>query len=309
MALTPGERISLIRESATLLDKHDWAEIDLVLEQHGLPTSNYDVPDTKSAYIINMIKNSLDEDLDKLHGYLIGEVASSLVRHSPWSGDQLRLFCSHLAQYKQVVGQVGERLAKYGVEPFVAHDSIEPSTEWASVIEAALADCDAMIVFLHPGFQESHWCDQEVGWAFGRKRPILPLNYGFDPYGFIGKFQAQPCVHASAVQVTRFIMDWLTRTPSLHGRLAHGLVDAFVNSHSWDFTRSVAPFLDRIQSITDDDLALMEKAARENIDVRECLITSGLIGTTGPEWVASFVGKRRGSVSPTTGSDSDDPPF
>lgn len=154
MELTPGERISLIRESATLLDKQEWSEIDLVLEQHGLPTSDFNVPDTKSAYIKNMIRNSSNEDLVKLHEYLIGEAASSPVRHSPWSGERLRLFCSHLARHKQIVGQVGECLAVYGIESFIAHDSIEPSKEWVSVMEAALADCDAMIVFLHPGFHE-----------------------------------------------------------------------------------------------------------------------------------------------------------
>lgn len=101
-------------------------------------------------------------------------------------------------------------------------------------------------------------------------------------------------------------MDWLTKTPSLHGRLAHGLVDAFVNSSSWDFTRSVVPLLERIQSITDDDLTRMEQAARENIDVRDCTIPPGM---TGPDWVASFAGKRRGSVSPATWSVSEEPPF
>jgi TIR domain len=178
MELTPGERISLIRESATLLDKQEWSEIDLVLEQHGLRTSDGGVWDTKSAYITDMIKNASNGDLAKLHEYLIGEVTSSPARQSPWSGERLRLFCSHLAQHKQIVGQVGDCLARYGIEPFIAHDSIEPSKEWVSVIEAALTDCDAMVVFLHSGFRESHWCDQEVGWAFGRKRPILPLNYG-----------------------------------------------------------------------------------------------------------------------------------
>lgn len=304
--LTPGERISLIRESATLLDKQEWDEIDLVLEQHGLPTSDFDIPNTKSAYIMKMIKNSSNQSLAELHKYLIDEAASSPVVNSPWPGNRLRLFCSHLAQHKHVVGQVGDGLAVYGVEPFIAHDSIEPSLEWAAVIEAALADCDAMIVFLHPGFHESRWCDQEVGWALGRKRPILPLGYGVNPYGFIGKLQAQPAAHASPMRAAQFIMDWLTKTPSLHGRLVHGLVDAFVKSTSWNFTRSVVPLLDRIHSVTDDDLTRMEQAARENIDVRDCAIPPGL---SGPEWVAAFVGKRRGSVSPATWSESDEPPF
>jgi len=163
-----------------------------------------------------------------------------------------------------------------------------------------------MIVFLHPELYESHWCDQEIDWAFGRKRPILPLNFGLNPYGFIGKLQAQPAAHASSVRVAQFIMDWLTKTPSLHTRLAHGLVEAFVHSGSWSFTRSVVPLLDRMQSITDDDLSRMEQAARDNIEVRECGIPPNM---SGPEWVANFVQKRRGTISPATWTDTDKSPF
>ena len=36
------------------------------------------------------------------------------------------------------MAEVAEVLSRYGVEPFVAHDSIEPSAEWAAVIEAAI---------------------------------------------------------------------------------------------------------------------------------------------------------------------------
>ncbi len=305
MTLNPAERIPVIRESATLLDKQDWPDIDLVLGQFGLPTSDFDVPSTKSAYVIQMIKDVSDDSLTNLHTYLIGEASgASQPGRGPWTGDKLRLFCSHLAVHKQVVGQVGDHLARFGVEPFVAHDSIEPSTEWAQVIEYALADCDAMIVFLHDGFRESTWCDQEVGWALGRRRPILPLNYGIHPYGFLGKFQDQPCGHANPVQVGNYIMDWLSKTPSLHARLAHGLVDAFVGSGSWDFTRLVAPFLDRMTAVTDDDLTRMEKAAQDNIDVRECAVTRQL---SGPEWVKLFVSQRRGPTSPATWDASEAP--
>lgn len=305
MPLTPAERIPLIRESATLLDKQEWAEIDLVLGQFGLPISDFGA-DSKTAYVIDMVKNAADDALLSLHGYLIGEATGAPATGSgPWSGDNLRLFASHLAKHKAVVGQVREELARFGVEAFVAHDSIEPSKEWAQVIENALAECDAMIVFLHEGFKESIWCDQEVGWALGRQRPVLPLNYGLHPYGFLGKYQDQPCGNAFPAQVADYVLDWLTKTPSLQARLAHGLVDAFVNSGSWNFTRRVVPYLERMTSVNDDDLTRMEVAARDNIDVRECALPPQL---TGPEWVAQFVAKRRGSTSPATWS-ADDPPF
>jgi hypothetical protein len=306
MTLSPAQRIPLIREAATLLDKQEWDDIDLVLGQFALPTSDYDVPNTKSAYVIQMIREATDASLTALHEYLVGEAGGSVgLGRGPWTGDRLRVFCSHLAAHKQVVGEVGDQLARFGVEPFIAHDAIEPSKEWAQVIENALTDCDAMIVFLHEGFEQSSWYDQEVGWALGRRRPILPLNYGIHPYGFLGKYQDQSCSNAPPPQVGTFVMDWLTKTPSLHARLAHGLVDAFVNSGSWNFTRLVAPLLDRISAITNDDLTRMEKAAQDNIDVRECVISPQL---TGPEWVASFVSRRRGPTSPATW-DPNEPPF
>lgn len=307
MALTAGDRISMIRESATLLDKQEWDDIDLVLQQHGLSTSDLNVPDTKSAYIKDMIKDARDEHLTTLHAYLTQAATSAGdPGQSPWSGERLRLFCSHLAEYKQDVGLVGDALARYGVEAFIAHDSIKPSSDWIQVIEAALANCDAMIVFLHPGFPASVWCDQEVGWALGRRRPLLPLNYGLHPHGFLGRLQDQPCSQAQPAKVANFIMDWLTKTPSLHGRLTHGLVDAFVGSGSWNFTRSVVPYLERISAVDDDDLTRMEAAARDNIDVRKCAIPPDM---TGPEWVAEFVTQRRGPISPPIWSVTDDPPF
>lgn len=305
VSMSAGQRIAVIREAMTLLDKQEWYEIDLVLEQHGLPTTNYGDWEGKAAYVMQMIRNASDDDLELLHAYLTSEAGGAdRIGASPWSGTRLRLFCSHLAEEKSAVSAVTDTLTRFGVEPFVAHQAIEPSKEWAQVIEAALTDCDAMLVFLHPGFLESKWCDQEVGWALGRSRPILPLNYGIHPYGFLGKYQDQPCVGQPPYRVAAFVMDWLTKNPSLHGLLAHGLVDAFVTSGSWDFTRSVVPLLSRIASVTDDDLTRMERAAVDNIDVRECALPTG---QSGPEWVSAFVKARRGPTEPAAWSE--EPPF
>ena len=303
--MTPGDRISMIRECATLLDKQTWPDIDLILGQHGMPTADYGIPDTRSAYVVEMIKDSGDTSLATLHEYLTAGAASSTRSSiSPWSSNRVRLFCSHLAAHKDTVGGVSEWLQRYGLEPFVAHNSIEPSAEWRDVIETALQECDALVAFLHPGFRESPWCDQEVGWALGRKRPILLLNYGLHPYGFVGKYQDQPCLTAQPQQVARYVVDWLSKTTSLHGRLGPGFVDALVNSHSWNFTRELVPLLERIESVSDDDLARMETAAKENVDVNQCVIGD----LSGPEWVSQFVRQRRGPSEPATWS-SDEPPF
>lgn len=291
MSLTPGERITLIRESATLLDKQEWDIVDLILQQHRMPVTE-PWTDTKTAYVVQMIKDADDKVLEELHTYLTSETVGDMIAdHSPWTGDRLRLFCSHSARFRVQVGEIGDALSRFGIEPFIAHDAIEPSKEWAQVLEGALSSCDALVVFLHPGFRESKWCDQEVGWVMGRKRPVLPLHYGLEPYGFLEKLQYQTCENVAPQKIGLAIVDWLSKTPSVHAKLSSGLVDSFVYSSSWNFTRSIVPLLERIKTVSDDDLKKMEAAAQNNIDVKECMITQGI---KGPEWVRDYVSARRG---------------
>jgi hypothetical protein len=293
MGLTPAQRIGLINESATLLDKREWQEIDLILDQHGLPTWD-EWPGGKRQYVIQSIKNAIDADLQSLHQYLTSESNHSSPGRSPFKGGRLRLFMSHIAEHREFVGIAGQQLSRYGIEAFVAHDSIEPSREWQQVVESALADCDAMCVFLHGGFRESDWCDHEVGSTLGRGRPILPLAFDFPPYGLIGKLQALDCKGRNGWQVAHAIAQWLVKVPTLHTALAESLSHAFTESYSFDFTRKLAPLLEQISTFTEDQLARLETAATENVDVRDCDIG----GTSGPNWVSRFVRERRGPVAP-----------
>ncbi|TQJ52238.1 toll/interleukin-1 receptor domain-containing protein [Phycicoccus sp. SLBN-51] len=286
----------MIKECATLLDKEDWADIDLTLEQHGMPISSWG-SDDKRSYVIQKIKDSSDADLGALHSFLTSESDNRGPGQTPFKGDRLRVFFSHLAAHRELVGETARYLARYGVDAFVAHDDIEPSKEWQDVIEASLSDCDAMVVFLHEGLQQSRWCDQEVGWAMGRRRPLLPLNFGLQPYGFMGKWQShavpQGNTGAQAVMSADAIAQWLSNTTSLHARLSSSLAYGFRHSASWDFTRKIAPLMERVQAYSDDDLNLLEEAAKSNVDVSQCDIW----GTAGPEWVRQFVAARRTPVA------------
>src|SRR5664279_5195643 len=190
--MTPGERIALIRESGRLLEPMEWMEIDLVLKQHNLPfTDDWGgAGGDKYAYVIEMIQDADESSLRQLHTYLVGDSDEVPEEAQPWTPGYLKLFMSHLAIHQAFVGQVSNVLAGEGVSGFVAHTSIEPSREWMEVIETGLRSCDAMVVFLHEGFHESKWCDQEVGFALAKRVPVLLLAYEVMPYGFMSKFQA-----------------------------------------------------------------------------------------------------------------------
>ena len=73
---------------------------------------------------------------------------------------------------------------------FVAHKDIHPTKAWQDEIENALASMDALVALMTENSHDSDWTHQEVGFAFARGTPIIAVQLGKDPYGFIGKFQA-----------------------------------------------------------------------------------------------------------------------
>lgn len=77
------------------------------------------------------------------------------------------MFGSHLSEHTVLVGAVRDQLLRYGIELFVAHDTIEHDKLWQDEIEKALDRAHAGLVFVHQGLRESAWCDQEIGWLQG----------------------------------------------------------------------------------------------------------------------------------------------
>lgn len=128
-----------------------------------------------------------------------------------WQPGYFRLFISHLSEDKAKAHTLKDVLASYQIAAFVAHDDIQPSTEWQSEIESALRTMDAMIAMLTPGFVSSPWCDQEVGYALGRRRFVLGLRMGADPHGFLGRFQGLQVSGLDPAKAANFIVDILLR--------------------------------------------------------------------------------------------------
>ena len=107
-----------------------------------------------------------------------------------WLENHLRLFVSHLAKHKKQASLIQQNLLSYQISAFIAHVDIAPTKKWQDEIELALSTADALVAMLTPGFHESKWTDQEIGFAMGRSLPILTIRLGEDPYGFLAREQA-----------------------------------------------------------------------------------------------------------------------
>jgi TIR domain len=78
-----------------------------------------------------------------------------------WRQGFFRLFISNTSANKISAHNLKASLANYQVAAFVAHDDIEPTTEWQAEIELALRTMHALTAITTPDFIESRWCDQK----------------------------------------------------------------------------------------------------------------------------------------------------
>ena len=179
-----------------------------------------------------------------------------------WQDGYTRLFMTHVSSHKEFVGEVKTELADYGIDGFVAHEDIDPSKEWLEEIEEALQSCQALAVFLHDGFRESDWADQEVGYCLATHTKTIPLRFHMNPYGFISRYQAANCSHSSPTEVAATVFSALLADMKLQSENA--LVTAFANSKLYTEAVRRSKRLVTIDSWSWPQLKEIEAAVRDN---------------------------------------------
>lgn len=225
--------------------------------------------------------------------------SSSTPDDSPtiWPNDGfIRLFLSHRFEDRALVKEVADVLSVYGVDSFVAHADIETSEEWLAVIEQSLASCDALASFITPKFKESDWCDQEVGFAHGRRCLIIPLDLGLKPYGLIGRFQSTRSLKdASAVEIASEIHDTLWKKRLTHEKTRAALFQSFLRSDSFQATQLVRKrIIACVDDFTDAEVKTLQEAVTTNHEVRDTGLPSA------SAWVATVAEKHQAEASTTT---------
>lgn len=144
-----------------------------------------------------------------------------------WKGGFLRLFVSHLSSNKSRMSTLKAGLATWGISAFIAHEDIQASREWRDEVEAGLETMEVLAAVVEPGFKESDWCAQEVGYALGRKVDIIPLRAGLDPFGFFGKYQGIQIKGRLPEQVACDIAQVLLKKPQHREKVIQSMAIAF----------------------------------------------------------------------------------
>lgn len=166
-----------------------------------------------------------------------------------WKPGMVRLFVSHKDMHKAEANSLAEALFSFGVSSFVAHDTIQPMSEWRKEIMKGLETMELMLVFLTDDFEESTFTNQEVGFALGANKPIISLKLGRkDPPGFISHEQALRGDINDAQSSAEALYPILAKALGKKERMDDSLIAAFLSST--DFNEAKLRF-DRMATLVD----------------------------------------------------------
>lgn len=269
MPLSPSQRIALIKEIAGRLATEEWPLIDVTLKQFSLPWSD-EWRGTTEAYVLHMVEEAPDQALIELAqhvGFQFEEVATPRVEPPFWRKGMLRLFVTHLAAHRAFAAELQEALLGFGISCFVAHNDIEPTQEWQTQIETALATSDALVALLHSNFHASNWTDQEIGFAMGRGVPAFAVGFGQDPYGFIGRFQAFNGNGKTAPILARELFDAYRKHKQTQRRMSEVLVGLFEESGSFAEAKARISYLEELEFWEPSFSTRIRSAAKGNSQV------------------------------------------
>lgn len=285
MPLTPSERVTLMKEISARLGAENWPLIDITLKQFSLPWSDQ-WNGTSDAYVLAMIESADDDSLIELAqhvGFQFEQAAPLRVDPSFWRKGMFRLFVTHLATHRAFAGELQEQLLTYGVSCFVAHNDIEPTLEWQTQIETALATCDALVALLHDKFHASNWTDQEIGFAMGRGVPAFAVRLGETPYGFIGRFQAFNGNGKTAGDLARELFDSYRKNKQTQRKMGEVVVGLFEQSWSFAAAKRHMEYLEELEVWEPSFSARIRAAVQNNNQV------SGSFGV--PKRVEALINK------------------
>lgn len=205
-------------------------------------------------------------------------VSSAIKSADFWKDGYVRMFVSHLSSNRARMSAMKLFLANWGISAFIAHEDIEASREWRDEVEAGLESMHVLVAVVEPGFKESDWCVQEVGYALGRKIDIIPLCVGLDPFGFFGKYQGIQVKGKKPDKVANEIAQTLLKKPQHRNMLLQSMSKAFASLQSKSKNELIT-LLDSWSIITDQQLkALLEQASLSEFERNSLKNIIGRVG-------------------------------
>lgn len=273
MPMSHRDRFRLKSQLVNALGTPDWphSKINLLLSEFGLDQLD---DDWNGPGVSEHLSSVDDTTLVELYGLVFDiderEVEDSLEStvDDNWKQGYARVFLSHSAHHKAFVGEIANELAVVGIHGFVAHDAMAYSKPWQQQIEQGLRSMQAFVAVVHPEFNSSAWCHEEVGWALGRRVPRYAVRVGSDPEGFLGREQWPSGHGLSPKQVAHVIYKWIAEIPELGTPIVDGLFSALAAAGNYYDAEAAAQRIVALGSLPERDWDRLDVAYWSNDQVR-----------------------------------------
>jgi hypothetical protein len=149
----------------------------------------------------------------------------------------------------------------------VGHVAVEPArggNHQVGVVNVAARFLKIHPQLLTPGFGDSWWTNQKVGVALGRRVPVVSVQLGEDPRGFIGASQAIRAQNKDAAERARRLFEAFSGYPHLQPTLLSSLVRQWESVRSFSEGIRVMDLLNGCKAMPEDLLLRVENAYRDN---------------------------------------------
>lgn len=224
--------------------------------------SNPDAPNEHWRNITIALSDIDDNQWRENSGMLIHasqRIVSNEAQNRIWRpGYPIRALISYRETNKAQVGELAKSLDRFGISAFAAHRDIDNGTEWPTELVNALSTMDVLIPVLTDDFRGSSWTDQEVGWAFGAGKKVIPVNVGTVPYGFMGSTQ---CRLMDWKQIPRYVFEQCRG----HKKWSDCLIKAVALCPNFDVANTVLwPYVSGIKNLTNQQINSLVEAANGN---------------------------------------------
>jgi len=121
-------------------------------------------------------------------------------------------FISYRYEDRHLAGKVAEGLKKSNQACFLAHENIRPSKFFEDEIKNRLRNCSALVAIVTSDFEGSSYPSQEVGFAMGIGKPIIPLWFPGVESDELGFLKAVHAIHTTEDNLNEAILKIIRTT-------------------------------------------------------------------------------------------------
>ena len=132
---------------------------------------------------------------------------------------------------------------------------------------------DILIALITRNFKNSEWTNQEIGYALGRKVPVVSVRIEEEPYGFIAKYQAIDFTNWD--NLNKQIIDTLLKNYLDKSRIVDFYISLMQNCNSFSEGNWLSQYLPKINGLASLQIDKIIEIYNQNEQLRGSLGFNG----------------------------------